>query len=286
MKHFYIVTNRLKDQDLGVTRDVVNYLEQNGCTCRTSEREVAEELCTGHASPEDVPPETECILVLGGDGSMIRAAGDLRERQIPIFGINLGTLGFLAEVGREERYAALDSLIRDRYTVEHRMMLHGEVFRNGKLIGEGDALNDIVIAREKGLKVLQLNTYVNGSFLSTYRADGMILASATGSTGYSLSAGGPIISPDADLFVMTPLCAHTISTRSIILPPENRITVEVITDKDGVELTAMAYFDGEVTVPLVTGDRVLISRAKQDTRIVKIHDSSFLETLRKKMHAI
>ena len=133
------------------------------------------------------------------------------------------------------------------------------------------------------MRVIELNTYVNHARLNTYHADGIIIATPTGSTGYSLSAGGPIISPAAALFLMTPLAPHTLGSRSVVLPPENEITIEIGPGRDEKIEEAVAYFDGDTRVPMLTGDRIEISRSRKDTLIVKIHNSSFLETLSRKM---
>ncbi len=282
MDKFFILTNRAKDRKLQVTSTIVDYLEQRGKTCATCETSSSQQ-GYGSTDPALIPEGTECILVLGGDGTMIRAARDVAGRGIPLFGVNLGTLGYLAEVDKHTVFQALDHLMEDRYTTERRMMLQGRVFRGKSYIGEGIALNDIVIARKSGLKVLELNNYVNDSYLNTYRADGIILSTPTGSTGYSLSAGGPIVSPEANLFVMTPLAPHSLNKRSVILPSEDVITVELGPGREIEQEEAMVYFDGDAKLPLITGDRVEISRAVLDTLFVKIHHSSFLEVLSRKM---
>ncbi|MDO4489558.1 MAG: NAD(+)/NADH kinase [Lachnospiraceae bacterium] len=287
MDKFFIITNRAKDKDLQVTSTIVEYLQEQGKSCATyeigSSGNDGNQQAQGYTNPSMIPEGTECILVLGGDGTMIRAARDVAGRGIPLFGVNLGTLGYLAEVDRNSVFHALDHLMDDRYTTERRMMLQGRVFRGKNFIGESIALNDIVIARKSGLKVLQFDNYVNGDYLNTYRADGVILATPTGSTGYSLSAGGPIVSPQASLFVMTPLAPHSLNKRSVILPPEDVISVQLGPGREVDQEEAMVYFDGDAKLPLVTGDRVEISRAVLDTVFIKIHHSSFLEVLRRKM---
>ncbi|MDO4616526.1 MAG: NAD(+)/NADH kinase [Lachnospiraceae bacterium] len=284
MDKFFVLTNRIKDKDLQVTTAIVKYLKEHGKSCAVGETgAITGKPGSGYTDPSLIPEGTECILVLGGDGTMIRAARDVAGRGIPLFGVNLGTLGYLAEVDKNNVFHALDHLMEDRYIIERRMMLQGRVFREKTIMGDEIALNDIVIARESGLKVLQLDNYVNGSYLNTYRADGIILSTPTGSTGYSLSAGGPIVSPQANLFVMTPLAAHALNKRSVILPPEDVITVELGPGREVEQEKAMVYFDGDARLPIVTGDRVEISRAPLDTVFIKIHYTSFLEVLGRKM---
>ncbi|RHV88910.1 NAD(+)/NADH kinase [Lachnospiraceae bacterium OF09-33XD] len=284
MKSFYIITNRIKDKDLSVTGQIADYIRGHGKQCFLREDflngQERDSRCTDLSM---IPPEADCIIVLGGDGTLLQAARDVVDRQIPLFGINLGTLGYLAEIDRQSIYPALDHLMEGNYEIEQRMMLYGSVYRGEEKLDRDIALNDIVISRENGLRVIELNTYVNHARLNTYHADGIIIATPTGSTGYSLSAGGPIISPAAALFLMTPLAPHTLGSRSVVLPPENEITIEIGPGRDEKIEEAVAYFDGDTRVPMLTGDRIEISRSRKDTLIVKIHNSSFLETLSRKM---
>ena len=284
MKNFYIIANRVKDKDLTVAGEIEEYLKKHGCRCIV-EAESPES--AGHSyrytDPARIPEDIQCVIVLGGDGTLLQAARDVVDRQIPLLGINLGTLGYLAEIDRQNILPALDRLMGDQYEIEHRMMLCGRVYRGEQLLEQDMALNDIVIGGLENFTIIEINNYVNGEFLNTYRADGIIISTPTGSTGYSLSAGGPLISPAASLFLMTPLAPHTLNTRSIVFPPENRITVEIGRGRDGQNLKAAAYFDGATRVPMETGDRIEITRALRDTLIVKIHNSSFLEVLSSKM---
>ena len=243
MERFYLITNRAKDPDLTVTDQIRQYLEERGKTCLLCDNSEKGEKYH-YTDPAKVPSDIDGILVLGGDGTLLQAAGDVVDLQIPLLGINLGTLGYLAEIDRDTLYPALDHLMADEYTIEHRMMLCGSIYRDGKLIAEDAALNDITITREGNLRVVRFDNYVNGEFLNSYSADGIIIATPTGSTGYSLSAGGPIISPSASLMLMTPLAPHTLNTRSIVFPAEDVIEVELGPSRDGGIEQGMAYFDG------------------------------------------
>ena len=269
MERFYLITNRAKDPDLTVTDQIRQYLEERGKTCLLCDNSEKGEKYH-YTDPAKVPSDIDGILVLGGDGTLLQAAGDVVDLQIPLLGINLGTLGYLAEIDRDTLYPALDHLMADEYTIEHRMMLCGSIYRDGKLIAEDAALNDITITREGNLRVVRFDNYVNGEFLNSYSADGIIIATPTGSTGYSLSAGGPIISPSASLMLMTPLAPHTLNTRSIVFPAEDVIEVELGPSRDGGIEQGMAYFDGDTRVPMKTGDRIVIKKARRDTLIVKI----------------
>ena len=286
MKNFFIITNFAKDPDRSITDSIVRYIENRDGRAAVHIDSAAPEDGRRSTEPDDIPEDTDGIIVLGGDGTLIRAADDVVDRQIPLLGVNLGTLGYLTEIDRNSIFPALDALLEGRYQVESRMMLRGRVYHEGKLISEESALNDIVIGRENSMHVISITNYVNDAFLNSYRADGMIISTPTGSTGYSLSVGGPLISPEAHLFLMTPIAAHTLNTRSIILPEENRITVRLGPGRNNTIEHAMAYFDGDRKAPMVTGDSVVIVRADRDVKITKIHNDSFLGTLRRKMSNI
>ena len=286
MNKFYIVTNRPKDPDLAVTNEIMNYLTSHGADCRLRPVWSDPERDYRYTDPDDIPSGTDCIIVLGGDGTLIRTARDVADLQIPVLGVNLGNLGYLAELDKNSMLPALDALLRNEYQIEKRMMLEGTVKRGEEVLRQALALNDAVIGRTDGMRIMSLDISVNGAYLNNYRADGMIVATPTGSTGYSLSAGGPIIAPEADLFLLTPIAPHTLNTRGIILPPESLITVHVGPGRDNRVQEAMAYFDGSETVPMRTGDRVEIRRAHTDVRILKIHHDSFLDTLRRKLAAL
>lgn len=284
MDKFYVIANGQKDVGLQMASQVTAYLEGHGRTCRV--RALPEKRMEGafhYTDPGKIPPDTQCIIVLGGDGTLLQAARDVVATKIPLFGINMGTLGYLAEVGREGIRPALDKLMRDDYEIERRMMLKGTVYHDGHVAGEELALNDIVIGREGPVRVITLKNYVNGSYLNAYNGDGMIVATPTGSTGYSLSAGGPIVSPDASLTVITPLAPHTLNSRSIILPAEDVVTVEMGEGRKQSKVYGLAAFDGETSIPMVTGDRIVIKEAQACTRILKLSNLSFVEVLRRKL---
>ncbi|HIV13331.1 MAG TPA: NAD(+)/NADH kinase [Candidatus Pullilachnospira stercoravium] len=284
MDKFTIIANSVKDRNFVVSHRIAEYLRNNGKECLMLQDTGEEQNASYHyTDPDRIPDDTQCIIVLGGDGTLLQAARDVVDKDIPLFGINMGTLGYLAEIDQHSIYPALDRLMSDRYTIERRMMLSGTVYKNDKVAVSDVALNDIVIGREGPLRVVRFNNYVNGTFLNSYKADGIIVSTPTGSTGYSLSAGGPIISPAASMILMTPLAPHTLNTRSIVFSPDDRITVEIGEGRDQNQEHGMASFDGDTSVSMVTGDRIVITRSKKDTRIIKINNISFLETLREKM---
>ncbi len=297
MERFYLIANQTKDKNFTVTRKVVNYLEEHGKQCFLSAqiRSCAEaeggflpqsggkEEGFHYTDPSLIPDHIDCVIVLGGDGTLLQAARDVVDRQIPLLGINLGTLGYLADIDSSSIVPALDHLLAGEYELQRRMMLTGSIYRGNRKIAENIALNDIVLGRQGGLRVVEFKNYVNGEFLNSYRADGIIIATPTGSTGYSLSAGGPVVSPEAAMLLMTPLAPHTLNTRSIIFPEHDVIIVELGPARDGGVEHGMAFFDGDTSVPMITGDRIEIKKSRKDTWLVKVSRISFLETLRRKM---
>lgn len=284
MDKFYIITNRDKDQNLRFTEEIVQYLKEHGKKCQVQQAERRVEGEYHYTDPALIPEDTQCILVLGGDGTLLQAARDVVHREIPMLGINLGTLGFLAEIDKTSIYTALDKLFADDYEIEERMMLTGTVWRGDKITGQDVALNDIVISRVgPPLRVIGFNNYVNDGYLNSYNADGIIIATPTGSTGYSLSCGGPIISPSAAMTVMTPIAPHTLNTRSIIFPEDDVITVELGEGRRQIQENGLASFDGDVEVPMSTGDRIVIKKASVSVKILKLNHLSFVEVLRQKM---
>ena len=280
MRKFYIVTNAKKDPDFQITKRICEYLTAGGCRWTVQDDE---QLCHQHVDIKKIPSDTECILVLGGDGTLIRTAGDVVALNIPLLGINLGTLGYLAEVERSHLTSALDALMADQCEVEERMMLKGTVhYADGS--GKTQlALNDIVITRSGSLHLLKYRIFVNGELLCTYGADGIIVSTPTGSTGYSLSAGGPIVSPKAKMILITPICPHTLNLRSILLSSEDQVTVETVLGSPSGQTRAVVSCDGADEFEIHAGDRVCICAAKESTKILKINKESFLETLRRKM---
>lgn len=284
MDKFYIITNGQKDPGLKTTNEIIQYISRNNHSCQV--QEVVQRRTEGpyhYTDASRIPDDIQCIIVLGGDGTLLQAARDVVHRGIPLFGINMGTLGYLAEVNRQAIYPALDQLMMGDYEIEERMMLTGKVYHQGELVGEDIALNDIVIGRDGPLRVIRFKNYVNDEYLNSYNADGIIVATPTGSTGYSLSAGGPIISPEARLTMITPLAPHTLNSRSIILPSEDIITVEIGPGRRQDLEHGQATFDGDITISMVTGDRIVISRAGVSTKIVKLNRLSFVEVLSQKM---
>ena len=285
MNIFYIITNHQKDEKLEVTRKIQGYLEEKGKICYIQQlaKEGTEEEGYKFTNAEEIPAEVECVLVLGGDGTLIQAARDTIKRNIPLLGFNFGTLGFLAEIEKENMYTALDKLMADEFYLESRMMLTGTVYREGQALKTDIALNDIVLNRSGALRTINYEIYVNDDFLYSCPADGIIISTPTGSTGYNLSARGPIVSPSSSMIVVTPICPHSLTASSIVLSAEDKVAVKIGPGRRNTNEAAVVTFDGAQSVNLLVGDYVEINRAKETTRLVKISKKSFVETVRKKM---
>ena len=280
MRKFMLITNRYKDRDLTLSNEIVSYIQQKGGSAAICVSNVEDDNQKDFALSE-IPADTECILVLGGDGTLIRAATKVEALQIPLIGVNLGTLGYLCELEEATVFHAIDCLMQDDCIMEERIVLTGE-----KIGGNGAhmALNDVVIHWSGDLSMLLLNVYVNGEYLSEFMADGIIAATATGSTAYNMSAGGPIVDPQANLILITPINSHTLNSKSIVLSADDEIEIEIGQRRSEKDEKVEVSFDGDDAVHLEVGDRIVIHRAKTNTQILKLSRISFLETLRKKMH--
>jgi len=280
MKKFLMVTNETKDPGMCLTNTIWAYIEKKGGVIQSV-------LCNpinGAKSEQgnDIPG-TDCILVLGGDGTLLKAARDTAGLGVPILGVNLGALGYLAEVEKNNVEEAIDRIFEGRYQTEERMMLHAQIMQPGKDFSLSSALNDITITRCGSLQIIPFNIYVNGKLLCKMNADGVIVATPTGSTGYNMSAGGPIAQPAGKMIILTPICAHTLNSRSIVLSPDDEISIEIEKGKDGTGITVEASSDGNEKVQLKTGDRITIRKSEKTATIMKLNETSFVEALNRKM---
>lgn len=278
MNNFFIVTNPIKDPDFKITRQIEDYLTTKGASCRKGVFQIDLEMDTSF-----LLDETQCVLVIGGDGTLIHTAKKMSNKGIPVLGINFGHLGYLAEVEQNNIGESLDRLLNDDYHVEQRMMIEGSIYRRGELIANNIALNDIVINRCGSLRIIGYRIYVNGQLLNQYNADGIIVSTPTGTTGYNLSAGGPIAQPTSNIIVVTPICAHTLNSRSIVFSEDVTIEIEIMPESNLKQSHRILVFDGENEMVLEENDRITIKKAAISTKIIKLKKMSFLEILGKKM---
>lgn len=286
MDRFCIITNTLKDQNYAISREIKEFLENNGKSCV-----IARELPQDQMVPfpdirrtdvAQIPGDTECAIILGGDGTFIQAANDLRETDIPMVGVNLGTLGYLTEIERQTMFPAFQKLIEDDYTIERRMMLHGALHYAQNQNFFGTALNDIVVGRGISGRMISVGLSINGQFIDTYAGDGVIISTPTGSTGYNLSAGGPVVAPQVQAIIITPICPHSLNNRSMVIDASDRVELTIGRTKNEFADEAVVSLDGRLGLLLQTGDRIAVEKAAQDTRILKLTDTCFYDVIKSK----
>ena len=231
-----------------------------------------------HPDTAALAREVDLLLVFGGDGTMLRAARDLAGSATPLLGINIGGLGFLTAVPSDGLARALNHIWKGEFKYESRALIEASGRCHGRPVSEM-ALNDIVVGRGAVSRLIGLDVSVDGELVTHYRCDGLIVSSPTGSTAYSLSAGGPVVFPTAEVFTLTPICPHALSNRSIILPLTSTIRVKATNPMPATMLSV----DGQVVAELDAGDEVTIRRGRRAVRLMHLADNSFLETLRRKL---
>lgn len=230
------------------------------------------------ARKPDLPGQVDLLLVLGGDGTLLSMARLVGDLGVPILGVNLGGLGFLTALTKEELFPALEAFLAGDLVIEERVMLAAQVWRQGERLSEYAALNDVVITKSAMSRIINLAVSVNGQFATAYRADGLIISTPTGSTAYGLSAGGPIVFPTMPAVVLTPICSHTLTNRPIVLPADQRIEVTLQSDQD-----VMLTMDGQVGFALKEADVVVISQATARIRLLRFPQKHFFSVLRTKL---
>ena len=230
------------------------------------------------ANKAELPGLSDLIIVLGGDGTLLSMARAVGDMGVPILGVNLGGLGFLTATTLDEMLPSLEAALEGQMVVEERLMLLARVVRNGAVVCEHMALNDAVITKSAMSRIISLSVSVEGQYATAYRADGLIISTPTGSTAYSLSAGGPIVSPSVDAIVLTPICSHTLTNRPIILPASQRIEVTIQSDQE-----IMLTIDGQVGVGLRERDVVAILKAAPHMRLIRFPQKDFFTVLRTKL---
>ena len=281
MKRFLIATNSIKDENLILTSKIESYISMHGGNCSR----IIGNMDSATAYSVEMDEEFDCIIALGGDGTILKVSRDLRELNIPIVGVNLGTLGFLTEIEPDQIFPVIDRLFDDDYEMEERMNICGAIFKEGQKepLCRDVALNDIVVTRAGFSRIIGLKVYVNGKVMDIYEADGVIVSTPTGSTGYNMSAGGPIVSPKTNLMIVTPISPHSLTSKSIVLSSEDEIVIEVLKMRKAQKEEAIVNFDGQPGTQLSAGDRIVIHKAYSTTKMIKLFDVSFYEVLREKI---
>lgn len=278
MRKIGLIANHNKPQVRPVTLELMDWLEKRGVQPLILESTAAMLGCPQRGAGPRELAEADCLLSLGGDGTLLRAARLVADRGTPILGVNLGHLGFLTEIELNELFPSVERLLAGDFRLEERMMLH-TCLRRGERRASFVALNDVVITKGAFSRMLRLEVYVGGDYLDTYTADGLIISSPTGSTAYSLSAGGPLVSPELEVMILTPICPHTLYARPLVVPGERKIQVKVYSAGAEVMLTV----DGQQGMQLNHNDEIVASRAGTPARLVRLGERSFYSLVREKL---
>jgi len=256
------------------------WLKERGITVFSEEMGARAAMNACYEEPSFVPREVQFVVVLGGGGTFHGAARRVARYGVPILGVNLGGLGFLTEIPLKNLYPAVELMLEGRLEMETRLMLETVVVRQGTETCRFLVLNDVVINKGALARIIDLDVFINDQFLTTFRADGLIISTPTGSTAYNLSAGGPILYPTMASFILTPICPFTLTNRPILLPESHVVSITL--SKRGEERVSLT-FDGQVGFDLFQGDKVLIQKAEEKLRLIKSPDQSYFEILREKL---
>ena len=275
-----IIANLEKPVTIGVTRHILSYLSELGADAM-----LPVNLATQIERPElgfteqEIAQDSSAIIVLGGDGTLLSVARRWPFWGVPMLGVNLGHLGFLTEVEEDGTREAVEMIVKNEFRLQERMMLKATVTRKGMRVSEAFALNDCVVTKGAFARMIRLEVHIGKSYLETFPADGVIIATPTGSTGYSLSAGGPIVDPSMQLMLLTPICPHMLQARPVVISAREKIRVKLHSVHEDMVLT----LDGQEGIRLYPDDEVLIEKADIVTRLIKTASRSFYDVLRHKM---
>lgn len=267
---------------LGVAEELTEWLADRGVTAWVEDhlsKRLNRPVRALSGESADIASGADLVVVLGGDGTLIAAARLVGEREIPILGVNLGSLGFLTEITLDELYGCLERCLAGDFEVSRRMMLVASIQRGGEEVERHRVLNDVVINKGALARIVDLETLVNGHYLTTFKADGLIVSTPTGSTGYSLSANGPIVHPALECVSITPICPHTLTNRPFVMTADADISITLTTADEAVFLT----LDGQVGVKLVCGDVVQIRKAENRTLLIQSRSKDYFSVLRTKL---
>jgi NAD+ kinase len=280
VKRIGIVANVDRPEAKSVVQSLVSWLRERGIQAVLDQDTAALVSEPSAWVPRsEIPRESELVIVLGGDGTLLSMARVIGGLGVPILGVNLGGLGFLTATTLEELFPGLEALLSGQVLVEERLVLTAKVRRQGEQVHEALALNDVVITKGAMNRIIDLEVSVEGQYATSYRADGLIISTPTGSTAYSLSAGGPIVYSTMDALVLTPICSHTLTNRPIVLPADLRIEVTLVSEPQDVVLT----MDGQVGMPLKARDVVEVKKFPSRIKLIRFPQKHFFSVLRTKL---
>ncbi len=279
MEKVGIFLKRNKPEAVEITRKLIRWFNERRIAVYLEDEVAGQFKGTKGCPKEDLPSRAEAIIVLGGDGTLLSVVRLMGENQVPILGVNLGGLGFLTEITLDNLYGVMEGLIQGDYKCHRRMTLHIHVVREGEQVANFTVLNDAVINKGTLARIIDLETTINGEYLTTFKADGLIISTPTGSTAYSLSAGGPIVYPSLQTIVITPICPHTLTNRPIIIPDDAIIRATLNSKNEEVILT----LDGQVGFSLRFGDTVEVGKGGNTILLIESPYKSYFEVLRTKL---
>ncbi|MCL6629714.1 MAG: NAD(+)/NADH kinase [Armatimonadetes bacterium] len=280
MKSIAIILNAEKVDAIKLAQNVTEWLEAKGLLVM-AEHDAAVAMNVEHLSrDEHILATADLAIVMGGDGTLLRASRMLAPAGVPMLAVRFGKFGFLTDIEPANIFDALAGTLEGRFHIDERMMLQSVVYREGRRHSSCLALNDVVIAKGPLARMLRLGTRVSGQFISSYAADGLIIATPTGSTAYSLSAGGPLVTPDLDMVIITPICPHTLNARSLIVSANEIVDVDIESDPGDVVVLTI---DGQIGIPLEPGDRVSASKAEFRAKLITNDRASFFSKLQTRL---
>ena len=284
MNKFVIIPNIKKDIGLENTQLIIKWLEDNDFDIYLS-YEVAKQLDKMQycKTEEESYNKADCAIVLGGDGTIINTARNLAKYDLPILGVNLGNLGFLAEVEKKDALLTLQKIADGQYYIQKRMMLDVKLINCEVEENIGIALNDFVIARTSLSRMMKYSIYVNEEHVNDYSADGIIVSTPTGSTAYNLSAGGPILDPKNEMMVITPICPHSLNSRSIVLSKNDVVTITLEANRENWNDDIMLTIDGQEGLKINNKHKIVISKSNYSTKLITCNKNNFYYILRKKL---
>lgn len=263
-----------------ILRELVTWLREHGKEVAVDGKAAALLGEPAVYSNAQIASLSDLLLVLGGDGTMLNAARLVEERQVPILGVNMGGLGFLTETTIEHLFPTLEKVFANDYLLEERLMLRAHIDRHGEHVASPTVLNDVVVSKGTLARMVEIQILIDGQFVTNLRGDGLIISTPTGSTAYSLSAGGPVVNPIVEGLILTPICPHTLSHRPLVVESKSVIEVILTSHEEG----AMATFDGQIGVSLSHGDRIAVRTSDHRAKLVRFPDRTYYEVLRKKLN--
>ena len=280
MQNIAIIPNTTKDIGLTATKRAADYLCGRANILMEKSFEVTR-IKAEYVPKKELFNRADKMVIIGGDGTILQEAAACAKADIPVLGINLGKVGFLTEIEVDEVEGALKKLLDGDYKIEPRMLLRVEIRRQGQAVFSHHALNDVVVSKPSGARLISMELYADRELMYKYTADGLIIATPTGSTGYSISAGGPVVDPNMELYVATPICAHMLSVRSAVLSANRPITIRM--DDEYRDNEAVVTTDGDVLCYINGADEVVVLKSKYRFKLIKTGDKSFYDTLISKL---